>query len=300
MAQLLADAIDHYDRFLRVERNLSPRTRAAYRYDLGRFDEWLAGIRGGKAARVGDVSATDIKEYLNHLKNDRMLKATSLSRQIASIRVFFDFCVEQGMIEGSPATAIHNPKLPRKLPVFMIESELRKLFATPDRATSEGARDYAMMVTMAFCGVRLQELVGLDERDIDFERNTIRVLGKGAKERLIPINPVVQAALRGWLEARRAPFGEKAVFLNQRGQRITGRSVERILDKHVQAAGLNRPELSPHKLRHTFATLLHIRDVDLVEIQRLMGHATITSTQIYTHTNTEKLRHAVDRLNLEE
>jgi site-specific recombinase XerD len=300
MAQLLADAIDHYDRFLRVERNLSPRTRAAYRYDLGRFGEWLASIRGGKSPRVGDVSATDIKEYLNHLKNDRMLKATSLSRQIASIRVFFDFCVEQGMIEGSPATSIHNPKMPRKLPVFMIESELRRLFATPDRTTSDGARDYAMMVTMAFCGVRLQELVGLDERDIDFERCTIRVLGKGAKERLIPINPIVQDALRGWLEARRAPFGEKAVFLNQRGQRITGRSVERILDKHVQAAGLNRPELSPHKLRHTFATLLHLRDVDLVEIQRLMGHATITSTQIYTHTNAEKLRHAVDRLRLDD
>jgi integrase/recombinase XerC len=144
--------------------------------------------------------------------------------------------------------------------------------------------------------VRLQELVGLDCAAIDFERNTIRVLGKGSKERLIPINESVQAAIRAWLEVRPAAPGERAVFVNRRGTRITGRSVERIVDKYVADSGIRRPELSPHKLRHTFATLLHMRDVDLVEIQRLMGHATITSTQIYTHTSAEKLRSAVEKL----
>lgn len=294
----LLDAIDSFDRYLRVERNLSPKTRAAYRYELDRFVDFLRRWHRGKLPGLAAVTPGDIKEYLNEGKSERAYRPTTLSRVIASIRVFFDYCVQEGMLESSPSQAIHNPKLPKRLPVFMIESELGKLFGAPDRATPFGARDYAMLVTMAFCGVRLQELVGLDQTDIDFERQTIKVFGKGSKERLIPANPIVLDALRGWLEMRSAAVGERAVFVNRFGRRITGRSVERIVDDYVVRAGLRRPEVSPHKLRHTFATLLHLRDVDLVEIQRLMGHATIVSTQIYTHTNAERLRSAVDKLKI--
>jgi integrase/recombinase XerC len=292
----LADSVEQFDRFLRVEKNLSPRTRKAYRYDLTRFGEFLHRLHKGNTPTLGAVTVDDIKEYLHTLKTDLSYRPTTLARVIASIRVFFDFTVEQGMLSASPALSIHNPKQAKKLPVFMIDSEVTKLFDAPDRSQPLGARDYAMLVTMAFCGVRLQELVGLDCAAIDFERNTIRVLGKGSKERLIPINESVQAAIRAWLEVRPAAPGERAVFVNRRGTRITGRSVERIVDKYVADSGIRRPELSPHKLRHTFATLLHMRDVDLVEIQRLMGHATITSTQIYTHTSAEKLRSAVEKL----
>ncbi len=296
MALHLADAVAQFDRFLRVEKNLSPRTRAAYGFDLGKFGEFLASLRKSTDVALASISTDEIKEYLHTLKSERAFRSTTLARNIASIRVFFDFCVEQGLLPASPAQPIHNPKQARKLPVFMIDSEIRRLFDAPDRSTPAGARDYAMLVTMAFCGVRLQELVGLDMASVDFERCTIRVLGKGSKERLVPINDSVQQALRAWLEVRNGAPGERAVFTNSRGSRITGRSVERIVDKYVLESGIRRPELSPHKLRHTFATLLHLRDVDLVEIQRLMGHATITSTQIYTHTNAEKLRGAVEKL----
>ncbi|MDX2176802.1 MAG: tyrosine recombinase XerC [Candidatus Sumerlaeia bacterium] len=295
MARNLRDAISQYDRYLRVEKNLSQRTRTAYAYDLARFADFLEKGRRGPAS-LDSVTGAQIKDYLNFLKSDLAYRAATLARNIASIRVFFDFCVEQEMLDASPAQAVHNPKQAKKLPVFLTDSELARLFGAPDRATPLGARDYAMLVTMAFCGVRLQELVGLDQLDVDFERRTIKVLGKGSKERLIPVNRTVEDALRAWLAVRGAKPGERAVFVNKRGGRITGRSVERIVDEYVVRAGLPRPEVSPHKLRHTFATLLHLRDVDLVEIQRLMGHATITSTQIYTHTNTTRLRSAVERL----
>lgn len=299
MPRPLLDAIAEYDTFLRVEKNLSPRTRKAYRYDLERFEQWLREFHE-RDPMLERVTTADIKEYLHHLKSNLAWRPATLSRMIASIRVFGDWCVEQGHLAASPAQPIHNPKMSRRLPIFMIESEVRKLFEAPDRSTPLGARDYAMLVTMAFCGVRLQELVGLNTLDIDFERETIKVLGKGSKERLIPTNAFVLAALRGWLELRESATGERAVFINHHGRRITGRSIQRIVDDYVRRAGINRPELSPHKLRHTFATLLHMNDVDLVEIQKLMGHATITSTQIYTHTNTERLRSAVNRLNVEE
>ncbi len=296
MGATLTEAVGQFDRFLRVEKNLSPRTRAAYGFDLAKFGEFLQGVRGGGAVALASITTDEIKEYLHTLRTERGFRATTLARNIASIRVFLDFCVEQGLLPASPAQPIHNPKQARKLPVFMIDSEVRRLFEAPDRSTPAGARDYAMLVTMAFCGVRLQELVGLDTGRVDFGRRTIRGLGKGAKERLVPINDSVREALEAWLCVREGAPGERAVFVNARGRRITGRSVERIVDKYVLQSGIRRPEISPHKLRHTFATLLHLRDVDLVEIQRLMGHATITSTQIYTHTNAEKLRGAVEKL----
>ncbi len=288
------DLAEQFDTFLRVERNLSPRTRKAYQYDLGRFADWFVKTHGAEP-RIKEISVADIKDYLAHLQEDLHYRPTTLSRVIATLRVFFEYCVRQEAIEVSPAQAIHNPKIPRRLPVYLIESELSRLLAAPNPEDPMALRDYAILITLGFTGVRLQELTGLNIENIDFERRTIRVWGKGAKERLIPLNESVAQALNNWLLARPAA-ADTAVFLNKFGRRLTGRSVQNIVRKYVRRAGILKAKVSPHKLRHTFATLLHVHDVDLVEIQSLMGHASITSTQIYTHTNANKLRSAVRHL----
>lgn len=293
MALKFEDALRQFESYLRVEKNLSPKTRAAYLYDLGRFREFLGA---DKIIIVEEVTADEIRSYIHHLREELQYRASTLARTISSIRVLFDYLVEQEQLETSPAAGIQNPKQSRKLPVYLIESELKKLFAAPDISKPQGLRDRAMLVLMAFCGVRLQELVGLNINDVDVESQTIRVMGKGSKERLIPMNPDAETALLSWLPHRNPLEKEKAVFLNRFGRRLSGRMVEKIVDKYVKGAGISKARLSPHKLRHTFATLLHSNDVDLVEIQSLLGHSSLSTTQIYTHTNAGRLQEAVERL----
>jgi len=296
MAQaVFSDIMYEFDRFLEVERNLSPSTRSAYRYDLQKFKEFLIRAEGTEPS-VRRVTIQHIKDYLGYLQQQRHYKSTTLSRTIASLRVFFEYCVQRGYLEQSPASYIHNPKMPRKLPIYLIESELRQLLSAPDPSDTWGVRDYAILVTLAFTGMRRQELVGLDLASVDLIRQTAKVIGKGSKERLIPLNHIVMQAINSWLEVRPATARSEALFVNRMGGRLTGRSVYDIVRKYVRRAGIAKRKISPHKLRHTFATLLHLSEVDILEIQKLLGHASITSTQIYTHTNTQKLRTAVERL----
>lgn len=295
MPLLLSEKMLEFDRYLEVERNLSPNTRGAYQFDLQKFKEHLIRIQGTEP-QVTRVDTQHIKDYLGYLQSQRGYKSTTLSRAIASIRVFFEYCVQQKYIESSPATYIHNPKLPKKLPIYLLESEFKKLLAAPDPSDRNCVRDYAILVTLGFTGMRRQELVGLDLESIDLERRQIKVFGKGAKERLIPLNQFVINAVNGYLDVRIATGDPKGLFLNNRGQRLTGRSILNIVKKYVRKAGIGKAKISPHKLRHTFATLLHLNEVDILEIKSLLGHASITSTQIYTHTNTTKLRSAVERL----
>lgn len=296
MSLLFSDKMHEFDTYLKVERNLSPATRKAYQYDLQKFKEYLIRL-GGREPSISSVSTGQIKDYLGVLQTQRGYKSATLSRAIASVRVFFEYCVQMKDLEASPATYIHNPKLPRKLPVYLIDSELKKLLSGPDSTDTLGCRDFAILVTLGFTGMRRQELVGLNVEAIDLERKTVKVLGKGSKERLIPMNEFVINALNAWLDVRPAVGDPHAVFLNKRGGRLTGRSIVNIVKKYVRQAGITKERISPHKLRHTFATLLHLNEVDILEIKSLLGHASITSTQIYTHTNTTKLRSAVNKLN---
>jgi len=296
MSLLLSAVMSEFDQYLQVERNLSPSTREAYQFDLHKFKEFLVRSLGAEPM-VDKITTQSIKDYLNYLQQNRGYKSTTLSRVIASIRVLFEFCVMQKKIDASPAAYIHNPKLPRKLPIYLIESELKRLLSAPDSRDVNGCRDFAILVTLGFTGMRRQELVGLNVKSIDLERRTIRVMGKGSKERLIPMNDFVLNALNSYLEVRPATGDPEAVFLNRNGGRLTGRSIVNIVRKHVRKAGIGKDKISPHKLRHTFATLLHVNEVDILEIKSLLGHSSITSTQIYTHTNANKLRSAVDRLN---
>lgn len=298
----VSHAIEQYATWLRVERNLAPRTRAAYVYDLQRFDAWLAEARGGNPPVLRSVQAEHVSAFMSMLREGRGVRAATAARAASSLRGFFNYCVDEGWIEESPAVRLLPPKLPRKLPVYLTDDELKRLFAAPDQSSPVGRRDHAILVVLSHTGMRLSELVGLDTRDIDFPRAAIRVLGKGRKERLCPMNRTVAAVLEGYLSdaERRAAPGERAVFTNARGGRLTGRAVQYIVDAAARAAGLDGRRVSPHKLRHSFATLLHRRDVDLVDIQALLGHASLASTQIYTHVDSRRLERAVARLRYEE
>jgi site-specific recombinase XerD len=297
MARRFDDVLRRFESFLRVEKNLSPKTRAAYLYDLSRFREFLLENMGyPEPLSLESIGQEEVKAYIHHLREELDYRPATLSRTISSIRVFFDFTVAEGILEANPTDGIRNPRHAQKLPVYLVEGELKRLFGAPDLSTPLGVRDRAMLVMMAFCGLRLQELVGLNMLDLDFESGTVRVMGKGSKERLVPMNEDVARTVLEWLQQREPADGEKAVFLNRFGRRLSGRMVEKLVDKYVEQAGISKQRLSPHKLRHTFATMLHSRDVDLVDIQALLGHASISTTQIYTHTNTGRLRTAVERL----
>ncbi len=299
---MLTHAIESFATYLRVERNLSPRTRQAYGYELGRFATWLAEARHEAKTPLAAVASDHVHEYINFVRTQLGYKAATANRVVSSLRVFFAYCVEEKLLDASPAQDLVRPKLPQKLPIYLIPQEIQRLFDAPDRSTPLGRRDYTILITLAYTGMRLQELVGLNTIALDFSRGTILVYGKGSKERLIPMNEEVEAALRAMLEdpERVVATGERAVFLNARGKRMSGRAVQYLVDRYVEQAGISKDKISPHKLRHTFATLLHARNVDLVDIQSLMGHASLVSTQIYTHTNVGRLQKAIDLLEVED
>ncbi len=294
MATKYLDLLNQFEQFLRVERNLAERTRRAYLYDLTRFQEFLVVLHGRMPSLDG-INTEAIRGYLNHLQSELSYKSTTLARTIASIRAFFDFAVTRGELKGSPAAQLHTPKQPKKLPVYLVPQELVRLLESPDTDNPYGLRDRAILATLAFTGIRLSEVVGINLKDLDLINRTVRVMGKGSKERLIPLNEVVLLAINNWLNVR-GLSDCNAVYLNKFGKRLTGRSVENIVRKYALKAGIFKDGISPHKLRHTFATLLHANEVDLIEIKALMGHANIASTQIYTHTSNSKLRTAVKTL----
>lgn len=286
--------LNQFEQYLRVERNLSQRTRTAYLYDLTRFQEFLITLHG-RTPRLAQIDTESIREYLNYLQMDRGYKSTTLARVISSIKGFFDFALERGEIEVSPAARIRSPKQPQKLPIYLTPQELVRLLQSPDDDSPFGLRDRAILATLAFTGGRLSEIVGINLKDVDLINRTLRVMGKGSKERIIPLNEIVLEAINRYINVRMLS-DTPALFLNKRGKRLTGRSIENIVRKYTLKAGIFKDGISPHKLRHTFATMLHAHEVDLIEIKSLMGHANIASTQIYTHTSNSRLRMAVKKL----
>jgi site-specific recombinase XerD len=297
-AATLEQAMKRFQRYLEVERNLASTTRTAYDYDLGRFQEFLIGHLG-RCPHMESITTDHIRIYLEHLQTERSLKTATMQRVISSLRGFFRWCMETEQLTRNPALPLRNPKQIRKLPVYLVEGELQSLL-TAESADSRPAwmiiRDRSILVTLAFTGMRRQELVDLHLQSVDFASKSIRVFGKGRKERMIPLSSAVESCLREWLEVRPASPLSQALFVSNRRSRLTGRQILNVVREAVQRAGIDYKNISPHKLRHTFATLLHTQDVDIVEIKTLLGHASITSTQIYTHTNPGRLQGAVDQL----
>ncbi len=302
MEQLLTQFLEH----LRYERNVSEHTLRNYAIDLSQFLEHLAPAdpRTGER-REFDVKVIDhitIREWLSEL-HDAQKKKSSIARKLAALRTFFQFLIREGAVESNPAKLVSTPRLEKKLPNHLSVEDAVRFIETPDEATDLGKRDRAILEMLYGTGVRVSELVKLDLRDIDFRGRTIRVKGKRRKERVVPFGePALHSLMRYLTEVRpaflnNAPLAERdgaAVFLNYQGTRITTRSVGRMVDKYIKiCAGIH--DISPHSLRHSFATHLLDSGADLRDIQELLGHARLSTTQIYTHVSMEKLIEVYDK-----
>lgn len=309
-----ATAMDQFLEYLRVERNLAAKTLVAYRADLAAMTAYLADAGDASTLDVTDLQSLHLKDFIAHSRDDLRHAPRSLARRMSALRRFFDYARRQGWIEKDPATSLRSPKLPRRLPVFLTEDEMARLLAAPsdDAPIPEGRspeehrwlarRDHAVLLTFLYTGLRLAELVGLNWPDLNDAAGTIRVFGKGSKERLLPLHPVLGRTLTAWRAAvSPLPHPEagapdpRAVFVDPRGRRLTARMAGYLVERAVTSAGLSA-RITPHKLRHTFATQLLHRGADLVEIQSLLGHSQLATTSLYTHTTVERLRRAVDGL----
>lgn len=302
---MLDKFITQFLEHLRYERNLSEHTLRNYESDLQQFYDYLAPAnrKTGKRTEpaLGDVDHITVREWLATLHTAQKQK-TSIARKLSALRTFFQFLVREGILEMNPAKLVSTPRLEKKLPTHLSIEEAIKFVETPDAETDLGKRDRAMLELMYATGVRVAELTKLNLSHIDFKNRLIRVTGKRRKERIVPFGEPALEALRGYLDIREgfldaAPISERepeALFLNYQGTRITTRSVGRMVEKYIRLCS-GRYDISPHALRHSFATHLLDSGADLRDIQELLGHARLSTTQVYTHVSMEKLIQVYDK-----
>ncbi len=291
-------AVGRFLQYLNVERNASELTVKSYREDLTALTDYLTEARGGACPRPGEITVLDLRGYVAAL-HEAGYAAASIARRLASLRSFFRFGQREGWVDTNPAKPLRNPRKPRNLPHFLSSDDLARLLHAPPGGTVMGLRDRAILETMYSAGLRVSEVVGLNESDLDLAGEVLRIRGKGRKERLAPVGSYAARALRRWLAARTVSAKEPAgalspVFVNKFGRRLTTRSVARMLEKHLRQSGLDR-RTTPHSLRHSFATHLLDRGADIRSVQELLGHKSLVTTQIYTHVSTAGLREAYER-----
>jgi tyrosine recombinase XerC len=288
----LQETFEEYIKYyLEAEKNASPHTVRNYKDDLLDFLYFL------KKKKVDPLSETEVdrhvlRDYLSELVGRGIAKA-SIARKLSAIRSFFRYLVREKIIAKNPIEQVSSPKLDRRLPSFLTQEEMEKLLNAPDLTTPLGQRDRALLELLYASGLRVSELVGLTLEQIDLESNEIRVWGKGSKERMVLMGQPAAEALKDYIKEGRARLrGEKktkALFLDRYGQRLTERSVQRLLNQYAKKAGIGK-RVHPHLLRHTFATHLLDGGADLRVVQELLGHARLTSTQIYTHVTKGQAR----------
>ena len=279
--------------YLRLNRNLSRHTVRAYESDLAQFLEFAAG-RLGREPLVDDFDHRLLRGFLASLYERRQASSSS-ARKLAAVRTFARYLCREDLLEGNPGALVSVPKVERRMPAHLAVDEVGALLAAPDAATPLGLRDRAILELFYASGLRLGELVGLDLEDLNLSGRMVRVLGKGGKERIVPFNQTAADAVRAYLPARRelrsrdrAGGAAEPLFVNYRGGRLSSRSVARMVQRRVNQAGAQRG-ISPHALRHSFATHLLERGADLRAIQELLGHARITTTQRYTHVSAAQI-----------
>ena len=277
---------------------------------------WPAGGPGGGASAEGalprttavmvetdlrqklcEVDTPKVKEFLAYLGTQNYSKST-IARKLATLRSFYKFCLRRSYVDNHPLATIRTPKQDKRLPKFLELDQINRLLASPDQTTLLGARDRAIFEVLFSTGVRVSELVDLNFADVDAAGQTIRIRGKGKKQRTVPIGPTAIAAIQKYLELRRADpraatFDQEALFANKHGQRLSTRSVRRKLDKYLAECGLD-PSISPHTLRHSFATHMLNNGADLRSVQELLGHQSLSTTQVYTHLTTPRLKAVYD------
>jgi integrase/recombinase XerC len=301
MEQLLEQFFEH----LRYERNVSEHTLRNYASDLEQFYDYIAPPDAQTGARrevdVRQVDHITIREWLSSLHTAQK-KKTSVARKLAALRTFFQFLVREGVLELNPAKLVATPRLEKKLPNHLSVEDAVRFIETPDTETDLGKRDRAILEFLYATGVRVSELTKLNLNDVDFKEKLVRVTGKRRKQRILPFGDPALHAVLNYLSVRNQFLrnaaaeerDDQALFLNYQGTRITTRSVGRMVDKYIQiCAGIHN--ISPHSLRHSFATHLLDSGADLRDIQELLGHARLSTTQIYTHVSMEKLIEVYDK-----
>ena len=275
--------------YLTYERNVSPNTITAYRDDLESFVGFLCRdyfTLGRDQLDFAKVDHLAVRAYLAHLSR-RKLSRSSAARHLSALRTFFKYLVREGVVEANPARSVTTPKREKHLPTVMQPADVALLIEQPDISTTLGIRDAAWLELLYASGLRISELVGVDLDDLELRAKLVKVHGKGSKERIVPFGTKAETALRAWLAVRgevKPDAEEQAVFLNHRGARIGIRSVRRLFDRYLRKAAL-RAGISPHTMRHSFATHLLNASADLRGIQELLGHASLSTTQKYTHLN---------------
>ena len=293
----MQDAIERFLNYLRVERNAAEMTLKSYREDLVSLEGYLTEL-AGRPVRMEEVTPLDLRAYVAAL-HDADFARSSISRRLASLRSLFRFAQREGLVQTNPAKPLRNPRRERKLPHFLTTSEVATLLEAPSRRSHLGLRDRAILETMYSAGLRVSELVGMNDGDLDLQRGLVRVRGKGKRERLAPLGRYAVEALRRWLAKRVLADDERQgeaapVFVNKVGRRLTTRSVARMIEKLLLKTGLDL-RTSPHTLRHSFATHLLDAGADIRSVQELLGHKSLVTTQIYTHISTASLREAYEK-----
>ncbi|MGM0569784.1 tyrosine recombinase XerC [Marinobacter sp.] len=289
----LTEPVDAFLHYLAAERRHSTHTCSAYQRDLNRLVNWLTD-QAPPLARWDDLAVADVRRYAATL-NREGLAGRSIARALSAIRRFFDYLIREHRLRSNPALDVRAPRSGRRLPVAADADQLGHLLDTSPEDPLE-VRDLAMFELFYSSGLRLSELTGLDLRDLDLKTGEVRVLGKGSRERLLPVGRKARQAIRQWLGLRPvlASNGESALFVSQRGTRLSSRSVQQRLDRWGQRCGADQ-HLHPHLLRHSFASHLLESSGDLRAVQELLGHADIATTQVYTHLDFQHLAQVYDR-----
>jgi integrase/recombinase XerC len=285
------NAIDQFIRYLATERNVSVHTLEAYRSDLEQFSDFFLRERGEDAG-VEAVNHLLIRSYLAFLHKSH--KKSSIGRKLASIRAFFKYLLRMGKVAKNPAELVSTPKKEKRVPFHLTIDEVIALVEAPKGAELLTLRDRVILETLYSCGIRVSELTGLDVMHLDLEEGLVRVLGKGNKERIVPLGSYARQAITAYLSLRGNPPANAPLLLNAREGRLTSRSVGRIIDKYILKLATVK-KISPHTLRHTFATHLLEGGADLRAIQELLGHASLSTTQKYTHVSIDRLMEVYDK-----
>ncbi len=280
-------AISEFVLFLRHEKNASPHTIAAYARDLGQLAAYFKenGVRWNSATNI------DLRGFMAGL-HEQKLKRSTIGRKLAAMRSFYDFCVRRKLASDNPADVLSTPRQEKRVPSFLSEDEAIELLEVPDGTEPADLRDRAILEFVYATGIRVSELTGMNLGDLSIGERLVRIRGKGKKERIVPFGTSAAGTLTAYLNARPGLGGESGpsepVFLNRFGGRLTPRSVQRMVQKYIHRTSVSR-KISPHSLRHSFASHLLGRGADLRAIQELLGHSSLATTQKYTHVDLKSL-----------
>lgn len=295
MTEELSGQIARFLDYVTVERGLARNTLDAYRRDLSRYGQYLRdqglhdATKADESMVSGFVGALSAAEY----QEGRRYRASSVARALAAVRTFHAFLLREGEADADPSEGVVRPKVPRTLPRPLTVDEVAKLIAVPSDAQPAGLRDRAILEVLYGAGLRISELVGLDVDDVDLEEGSVKVMGKGSKERVVPLGTFAGRAVSNYLTRARPALARErsgaALFLNQRGGRLTRQGADRVLKQAAHGAGMKK-RVTPHMLRHSFATHLLEGGADVRVVQELLGHASLSTTQIYTLVTGQRLR----------